>query len=67
MEKLEIFIRFSCQFFVVNGPIFEEIFGGDVKMTFYMMLKCIYYDVTLHNSKLPECIYTEGHIAFIPG
>ena len=23
--------------------------------------------VTLHNSKLPECIYTEGHIAFIPG
>ena len=35
MEKLEIFIRVSCQFFVVNGPIFEEIFGGDVKMTFY--------------------------------
>ena len=23
--------------------------------------------VALHNSKLPECIYTEGHIAFIPG
>ena len=23
--------------------------------------------VTLHNSKLPDCIYTEGHIAFIPG
>ena len=43
MEKLEIFIRVSCQFFVVNGPIFEEIFSGDVKMTFYMMLKCIYY------------------------
>ena len=42
MEKLEIFIRVSCQFFVVNGPIFEEIFGGDVKMTFYMMLECIY-------------------------
>ena len=36
MEKLEIFIRVSCQFFVVNGPLFEEIFGGDVKMTFYM-------------------------------
>ena len=33
MEKLETFIRVSCQFFVVNGPIFEEIFGGDVKMT----------------------------------
>ena len=43
MEKLEIFIRVSCQFFDVNGPLFEEIFGGDVKMTFYMMLKCIYY------------------------
>ena len=43
MEKLEIFIRDSSQFFVVNGPIFEEIFGGDVKMTFYMMPKCIYY------------------------
>ena len=43
MEKLEIFIRVSYQFFAVNGPIFEEIFGGDVKMTFYMMLKCIYY------------------------
>ena len=43
MEKLEIFIRVSCQSFVVNDPIFEEIFGGDVKMTFYMMLECIYY------------------------
>ena len=43
MEKLEIFIRVSCQFSVVNGSIFEEIFGGDVKMTFYMMLKYIYY------------------------
>ena len=43
MEKLEIFIKVSCQFFVVNGPIFEEIFGGDVKMTFHMMLKYIYY------------------------
>ena len=42
MEKLEIFIRVSCQFFVVNGPIFEEIFGGDVKMTFYMMLMLSY-------------------------
>ena len=65
MEKLEIFIRVSYQFFVVNGPIFEEIFGGDVKMT--LTLKCIITLVTLHNSKLPECIYTEGHIAFIPG
>ena len=44
MEKLEIFIRVLCQLFIVNGPICEEIFGGDVKMTFYMMLKCIYYD-----------------------
>ena len=30
MEKLEIFIRVSCQFFVVNGPLFEEIFGGEI-------------------------------------
>ena len=67
MEKLEIFIRVSCQFFVVNGPIFEEIFGGDVKMTLYMMLEAFITLVTLHNSKLPECIYTEGHIAPTPG
>ena len=40
---------------------------NDAKLTFYMMLKCIYTLVTLHKSKLPECIYTEGHIAFIPG
>ena len=40
---------------------------NDARLTFYMMLKCIYTLVTLHKSKLPECIYTEGHIAFIPG
>ena len=66
MEKLGIFIRVLCQFFVVNGPIFEEIVGGDVEMTFYMMLKCIYY--ACHIAKLqiarmhiytgPHCIYS---------
>ena len=40
---------------------------NDARLTFYMMLKCIYTLVTLHKSKSPECIYTEGHIAFIPG
>ena len=40
---------------------------NDARLTFYMMLKCIYKLITLHKSKLPECIYTEGHIAFIPG
>ena len=40
---------------------------NDARLTFYMMLKCIYTLVTLHKSKLPECIYTEGHIAIIPG
>lgn len=40
---------------------------NDARLTFYMMLKCIYTLVTLHKSKLPECIYTEGHISFIPG
>ena len=40
---------------------------NDARLTFYMMLKCIYTLVTSHKSELPECIYTEGHIAFIPG